>query len=85
MAIEEKQKTKNDMQAMMDVYKKLATPGGPHKVLASMAGRWNTKIKTWMEPDKLPMESTGTSEQKMILGGGYLQQEFSGEKNAWGT
>jgi hypothetical protein len=74
-----KQELKNDMQTMMEVYTKLATPGEPHKALASMAGRWNTKIRSWMEPDKPPMESTGTSEQKMILGGRFLQQEFHGE------
>jgi hypothetical protein len=79
MAKEEKQKGKMDMQATMEVYKKLGTPGAPHKVLASMAGSWNTKMKSWMEPDKPPMESTGTSEQKMILGGRYLQQDFTGD------
>ena len=79
MAKEEKQEGKMDMQAMMDVYNKLGTPGAPHKVLASMAGSWTTKIKSWMEPNKPPMESKGTCEQKMILGGRFLQQEFSGE------
>jgi hypothetical protein len=79
MAKEKKQEGKMDMQAMMDVYKKLGTPGAPHKVLASMAGSWNTKTKAWMEPNKPPMESTGTCEQKMLLGGRYLQQEYNGE------
>ena len=73
------QEGKMDMQAMMDIYAKLGTPGAPHKVLASMAGSWITKIKSWMEPDKPPMESTGTSEQKMVLGGRFLQQDFAGE------
>ncbi len=79
MAKEKKQEGKMDMQAMMDLYKKLGTPGAFHKVLASMAGSWNTKIKSWMEPNKPPMESTGTCEQKMLLGGRFLQQEFTGE------
>ena len=79
MAIEKKQEGKMDISAMMEVYKKMATPGAPHKLLASMAGRWNTKIKSWMEPGRPPLESTGTCEQKMILGGRYLQQEFTGE------
>jgi hypothetical protein len=76
---EKKQEDKMDMRAMMEVYTKLATPGAPHKVLASMEGSWNTKIKSWMEPNKPPMESTGTCEQKMLLGGRFLQQEFSGD------
>ncbi len=79
MAKEEKQKGKIDLQAMMEVYQKLATPGAPHKMLASMAGSWNTKIKSWMEPNTSPMESTGTCEQKILLGGRFLQQEFTGE------
>jgi len=32
-----------------------------------------------MEPNKPPMESTGTCEQKMLLGGRFLQQEFTGD------
>jgi len=79
MAKEKKQEGKMDMQAMMEVYKKLGTPGSPHKVLASMAGSWNTKTKGWMEPNKPPMESKGTCEQKMLFGGRYLQQEYTGE------
>jgi hypothetical protein len=79
MAKEKKQEGKVDMQAMMDVYKKLATPGEPHKVLANKAGSWNTKTKEWMDPKAPPMESTGTCEQKMLLDGRFLQQECTGE------
>lgn len=79
MAKEKKQEGRMDMQAMMEVYKKLGALGAPHKLLASMAGGWNTKIKSWMEPDRPPMESTGTCEQKMVLGGRFLLQEFTGE------
>ncbi len=79
MAKEKKQEGKMDMQAMMDVYKKLGTPGAPHKLLASMAGSWITKTKACMEPNKPPMETKGTCEQKMLLGGRFLQQEFTGE------
>jgi hypothetical protein len=79
MAKEKKQGDKIDVQAMTDLYKKLGTPGAPHKVLASMAGSWNTKTKAWMEPKKPPMESPGTCEQKMVLGGRFLQQEYTGD------
>jgi hypothetical protein len=79
MEKEKKEKGKMDMQAITNLYKKLGTPGAPHKLLASMAGSWNTKIKSWMEPNKPPMESTGNCEQKMILGGRFLQQEFTGD------
>ena len=77
MAKERKQKGKMDMQAIMEVYKKLATPAATHKRLASLAGKWTTKTTAWMNPDTPPMESTGTCEQKMLLGGRYLQQTYT--------
>jgi hypothetical protein len=76
---EERQENKGDTQAMMEVYAKLATPAEPHKMLANLAGSWITKTRAWMDPDKPPMESTGTCEQKMLLGGRFLQQEFTGD------
>jgi hypothetical protein len=79
MAKEKKQKGKIDMQAMMEIYQKAAAPGAPQKLLESMAGSWTTKNKGWMEPDKPPMETKGSSEQKMIFGGRYLQQDYSGD------
>ena len=75
----EKQPDQKDMQAMMDTYKKLATPGEPHKQLASLEGSWNTKTKEWMDPKKPPTESTGTCEEKMLLDGRFLQQECTGD------
>lgn len=68
-----------DMQAMMEMYQKLATPGEPHKRFASLAGSWTTHVKEWMEPGKPPMESTGTAEIKMLLEGRYLYQEIHGQ------
>jgi len=79
MAKEKKKESKMNMQAMMEVYQKLATPGAPHKMLANLQGAWATRTRGWMEPDKPPMEGTGTCEQKMILGGRYLQQEYTSE------
>lgn len=68
-----------DRQAMMELYAKLATPGEPHKLLASLAGSWTTKTREWMEPDKPVAESTGSAEMKMLLDGRFLQEEFSGQ------
>ena len=75
----DKEPAQMDMQAMMDTYKKLATPGEPHKQFASLAGSWSTKTKEWMEPDKPLMESTGSAEMRMLLGRRFLQQEFTGD------
>src|SRR6266581_6247407 len=79
MAKQKEQEKQMDPQAMMEVYKKLATPGEPHKQLASLAGSWTTKTKEWMEPGKPPMESTGSAEMRMLLEGRFLQQEFTGD------
>jgi hypothetical protein len=79
MRKEKKQEGKTGTQSMMEIYQKVGTPGPPHKMLASMAGSWTTKSKAWMEPDKPPMEDEGACEQKMLLGGRYLQQEFTGK------
>jgi Protein of unknown function (DUF1579) len=78
-AKESKDKKAMDPQAMMEAYEKLATPGEPHKQLATLAGSWTTKTKEWMEPGKPPAESAGSVEMKMVLDGRYLQQEYSGE------
>lgn len=79
MAKENKQTEETDMQSMMEVYEKLATPGPPHQLLESMAGIWHTKTRCWMEPETPPVESEGTCEQKMLLGGRFLQQVFNGD------
>jgi len=68
-----------DPQAMMEVYTKLAAPGEQHKQLASLAGSWTTKTKEWMEPNKPPVESTGSAEMKILLDGRFLQQELTGQ------
>jgi len=74
-----KQEGKLDMQAIMEIYKKVGTPGEPHKVLAKWEGSWTTRSRGWMEPGKPPVESTGTCEQKLILEGHYLQQVYTGD------
>ncbi len=66
-------------QAMMEQYTKLAAPGEPHKLLASLAGSWGTTTKEWMEPNKPPTESTGSAEMKMLLDGRFLQQDYVGQ------
>jgi len=79
MAKDKKAEKPMDPQARMEVYTKLAAPGEQHKQLASLAGSWTTKTKEWMEPNKPPVESTGTAEMKMLLDGRFLQQELTGQ------
>jgi hypothetical protein len=69
---------KIDMQSMMEIYKKVGTPGKPHKLLAKLEGSWTTKTRGWLE-GKPAMESIGTCEQKLVLDGHYLQQLYTGD------
>ncbi len=67
-----------DQQAMMELWQKLAQPGEPHKLFASIAGSYTTHTKEWMEPGKPPTEADGTAESKMLLDGRFLYQEYHG-------
>jgi hypothetical protein len=79
MAKEKKQETQMDPQEMMEVWKKLGTPGEPHKLFAGLAGSWTTTTKEWMEPGQPPTESTGTADMKMLLDGRFLYQEYNSQ------
>lgn len=67
-----------DEKAMMEAMEKASTPGKQHKQLASMAGTFDAKVKMWMQPGAPPQESTGTMENKSVMGGRYLQQDYVG-------
>ncbi|MGH7261189.1 MAG: DUF1579 domain-containing protein [Nitrospiraceae bacterium] len=79
LAKDKKAEKSMDQQAMMELWKKLGTPGEPHKLFASLAGSWTTTTKEWMEPGKPPTESTGTAEMKMVLDGRFLYQEYNSQ------
>ena len=44
-----------------------------------MEGSWKTRTKSWLSPGEPPVKSEGHCEQKMILGGRFLHQEFNGD------
>ncbi len=70
---------KIDIDAMMAVYKKVGTPGDVHRLLAGLAGTWTTRTRSWMGPDRPPVESNGTCESEVLLGGRFLQQIYTGD------
>lgn len=51
--------------------------GEEHKVLQSLVGVWDAKVKLLIDPKK-PIESTGAMTRKMILGGNFLQESYQG-------
>jgi hypothetical protein len=65
-------------KAMMEAWQKAMTPGDAHKKLDAFIGTWNTTVKSWMAPGAPPMESTGTSENRWVLGNRYVEQRFNG-------
>ena len=66
-----------EQQAEMDAYMKAGTPGAPHQAMASMAGNYNLKIKSWHEPNAPAMEETGKATRTMTLDGRVLLEEVS--------
>ena len=67
-----------EQQAEMEAYMKAGQPGAPHQALAAQAGSYETKTKSWHEPDGPMMEDIGTATRHMMLDGRVLVEEFSG-------
>jgi hypothetical protein len=62
-----------DSATAMKKWKEYMTPGDMHKMLAASDGKWTTEITSWEDENKPPQKSTGTCENKMILGGRYQE------------
>ncbi len=71
--------TKTDAahDAMMAEMMKLAQPGPAHAKLKVMEGNWKVVTKSWYAPGE-PTVTEGTAQNRMILGGRYLEQRMSG-------
>jgi hypothetical protein len=80
---QEKKKSAKKMpsqEEMMKRWQEAMTPGPQHKMLEESVGTWDAEVKMWMNgPTGEPTVSKGTSENKMVLGGRYLQQDFTSE------
>jgi hypothetical protein len=75
-----KQKKMPSQAEMMKRWQESMTPGEPHKMLEKSVGTWETEAKTWMAgPDSVPTVTKGNVERKMVLGGRYLCEEYSGD------
>jgi hypothetical protein len=64
-----------EQKAEMEAYMKAATPGPQHQGLASAAGNYSMKVKSWHDPAGPAMEDTGTAKRSMELGGRVLVEE----------
>jgi hypothetical protein len=54
-------------------------PGKEHDAMSKASGKYDVAAKCWMEEGKPAVESKGTAEFTMVLGGRYLRQDFKGE------
>lgn len=48
----------------------------PHKVLASMAGDFDTAMRFWMAPEAEPVDSKGSVKRASLLDGLYLRENY---------
>ena len=77
---QEKRSGNDAMDEMTKKWTEYGAPGEAHKRLNDLAGAWETESKIWMEgPGIQPTVTRGSSENKWILGGRFLQQEMKGE------
>ncbi|RPI06730.1 MAG: DUF1579 domain-containing protein [Ignavibacteriae bacterium] len=73
----EKRPSQEEMMARMTA---AMTPGDAHKKLEYFCGKWNVESKAWMNgPDTPPSVSKGTAEYKMVFGGRFVEQDYTGE------
>ena len=69
-----------DEKAAMEAWQKAMTPGEGQKKLAPMVGTFETKVRTWMDPDpsKPPEDTAGSSVNTWALGDRYVQMKYDG-------
>jgi hypothetical protein len=65
-------------EEMTKAWMAAATPGEAHKKLEPFVGSFTVKTKMWMDPSKPPEETGGTSENKWVLGGRFVEQRVEG-------
>lgn len=56
-----------------------ASPSAAHKTLEPFVGTWTAEIKMWLAPGEAPTVTKGSAKSTWILGGRYVQEEFTGE------
>ena len=72
------QETKEEQAAAQQKWMEYMTPSTSHKMLAKSVGNWTTSMQMWAAPGTEPMKSEGTCKSEMILGGRYMQTNYSG-------
>jgi hypothetical protein len=63
-----------DMAAMME----LGKPGENHQIFTNIVGNWSYAGKWWVNPQSPPMEFSGTTVCKSVMGGRYFISNHNG-------
>jgi hypothetical protein len=70
----------DDMQKAMADWMATTRPGEHHKKLEGSIGTWEATTKMWMGgPGGEPVVTRGRAERKWVLGGRFMQEDFSSE------
>ena len=73
-----KRTPKVDHDAMMAAWQKAMTPAAGHQRLDPMVGSWTCRTTFVMAQGAPSQVSEGTSENRWVLGGRYLEQVYKG-------
>lgn len=57
----------------------LGQPGSQHQLLQQLVGAWRVRITFWSSPESKGQVSHGTSESRWVLGGRFIQENFTGK------
>ena len=69
--------TMPDSATMMKNMAMYSTPGDMQKMMASWDGEWTSEMNMWEKPGAPPTKSTGTTVNKMIMGGRYQESHHN--------
>lgn len=67
-----------DEKAAMEAWQKAMTPGDGQKKLEPLVGTFDAKVRTWMDPNRPPDDTAGTSVNTWVLGDRYVQIKYEG-------
>ena len=68
-----------DMADMMERMTELATPGAEHARLDALVGTFHADLTMWNAPGLEPETMTGTMVNSWIMGGRFVQSDYSSE------
>lgn len=69
----------HDTLKAMEAMEQAGRPGEHHRHLEAMAGRWNAAVRFRMDGEMPWMESSGSSVNRMDMGGRFLVCEYQGD------